>query len=181
MRVLFTSDLHFGHENVVKHRPMFSNVDEMDEAMIQNWNKKVHRDDEVYILGDFAFRSKKNVHYYLSRLKGKKHLIVGNHDSKWMKELEEFSLYFESVSEMKTIQIGGKKLILCHFPLLEWSGVDYMVHGHIHANNNYDTYLFIKENRPRALNCGVDINHFEPVTLDELILNNEKWYRRACV
>ena len=50
--IYFTSDLHFYHENVIKHanRP-FSNVEEMNQTLINNWNKKVGISDEIYILG----------------------------------------------------------------------------------------------------------------------------------
>ena len=57
---LYTSDLHFGHKNVIEfdHRP-FNNVDEMDHFMIESWNSKVQPNDTVYILGDFSYRSEK--------------------------------------------------------------------------------------------------------------------------
>ena len=68
---LFTSDLHLGHENVLKHRTMFDTIEEMNETLINNWNKKVHKSDDVYIVGDFSYRSKIPVETYLERLKGK--------------------------------------------------------------------------------------------------------------
>lgn len=51
--VYFTSDLHLGHENVIKlcNRP-FDSIEEMDEALIRNWNRKVTNGDTVYVLGD---------------------------------------------------------------------------------------------------------------------------------
>lgn len=54
--ILYTADLHFGHENVIHFddRP-FENVESMDRAMIQLWNGRVNKDDHVYILGDFAY------------------------------------------------------------------------------------------------------------------------------
>ena len=71
--VYFTADTHFGHENVIRFcdRP-FSTADEMDEAMIANWNGRVKGNDTVYvyILGDMFFRST-NAETILQRLKGK--------------------------------------------------------------------------------------------------------------
>jgi len=57
--VYFTSDLHLGHRNVLKlcNRP-FSSIEEMDEIIIDNWNKKVHRDDTVYIMGNLPYRNR---------------------------------------------------------------------------------------------------------------------------
>lgn len=78
----FTSDLHFGHKNIIKYedRP-FSSVEEMDEFLIYKWNSKVGKNDEVYILGDFGFVSGTRANELLDRLNGKKFLIKGNHDS----------------------------------------------------------------------------------------------------
>ena len=71
--IFYTSDLHLGHTNVIRHcdRP-FSNADEMDAALIKNWNDKIHSYDTVYLVGDFLFRAKRPVEEYLSELKGKK-------------------------------------------------------------------------------------------------------------
>ena len=54
----YTSDLHLGHKNVIKfdNRP-YSDVDEMDDCLIKNWNNKVTDNDDVYIVGDFAFKA----------------------------------------------------------------------------------------------------------------------------
>ena len=55
MNVYFTSDLHFGHKNIIRydHRP-FSSVQEMDAELIRRWNNKVKDEDLVYILGDVS-------------------------------------------------------------------------------------------------------------------------------
>jgi len=97
---LYTSDLHFGHKNVIQfdHRP-FSNVEEMDAFIMQCWNKRVQPDDIVYILGDFCHRSEKEPSWYLKRLKGHKILIVGNHDGKLLKNQVALS-YFDRVEDM---------------------------------------------------------------------------------
>ena len=78
---LYISDLHFGHKNVIlfDHRP-FSDVDTMDHCLIQLWNSRVSADDDVYIVGDFCYRSGRTPDWYLRQLNGHKHLIIGNHD-----------------------------------------------------------------------------------------------------
>ena len=104
---LYISDLHFGHKNVIlfEHRP-FSDVDTMDHCLIQLWNSRVSADDDVYIVGDFCYRSGRTPDWYLRQLKGHKHLIIGNHDKATL-DCENAAKYLESVekcnmSQMKT-------------------------------------------------------------------------------
>jgi len=179
--IFYTSDLHLGHTNVIRHcdRP-FSNADEMDAALIKNWNDKIHSYDTVYIVGDFLFRAKRPVEEYLSELKGKKHLIVGNHDKYWMKKTD-MDQWFESVSPMLFIFDRNRTATLCHYPMMSWPGLSkggYMIYGHIHNNTNADYWPLIAE-RDQMLNAGVDINGFSPVTLEELIENNRR-FKDSC-
>ena len=183
----FTSDLHLGHENILAIRPMFHTIEEMNEALIANWNKKVHKNDTVYILGDFSYRSRVPVKHYLERLKGKKILILGNHDPDWLTQTQydQLSQYFVSIESMLTFKRNKVQTTLCHYPMLEWpgsryasQGVSYLIHGHIHNLRN-DIYEYIRNHQPAALNCGVDVNNYEPVTFEELVANNAIWYGRA--
>jgi calcineurin-like phosphoesterase family protein len=172
--IYFTADLHLGHANVIKHcdRP-FTDVTEMDEALIANWNKRVHKNDTVYIVGDFIFRAE-DPEGYLKGLKGEKHLIVGNHDNRWMRRVD-MDKYFASVELMRIINDGKRKITLCHYPMMSWNGMNrgyYMIYGHVH-NNKGAFYLPLLKQIPNALNAGVDVNNFTPVTFDELVENNE--------
>ena len=78
--IWFTSDLHFGHRNILKFckRP-WDTVEEMDEGLIQNWNRVVGKDDLVFNLGDFAFATNGRWKELLSQLNGHHYLILGNH------------------------------------------------------------------------------------------------------
>lgn len=80
-KIFYISDTHFGHKNCIKfdNRP-FETVEEMDQTLIDNWNKKVSDEDTVYIIGDFIYRSGNTFEWYLKQLKGKKILVSGNHD-----------------------------------------------------------------------------------------------------
>ncbi len=173
--IYFTADCHFGHVNIIKlvNRP-FVSVEEMDETLIENWNQKVHRDDTVYIVGDLFFRAT-DIETTLDRLKGKKRLILGNHDKSWIKKIDT-SRYFESVDTLVEISDGKHGITLCHYPLLSWDHAQrtYMIHGHIHNNTNMDYWSLIVK-RERLLNAGCDINGFTPVTFDKLIDNNNRF------
>lgn len=78
-KIYFIADTHFGDDSIRRYenRP-FENCDEMDKVLIDNWNSVVNDNDEVYVLGDFgACGCEKEI---LSKLKGDKYLIKGNHD-----------------------------------------------------------------------------------------------------
>ena len=96
----YVADLHFGHYNIIKHdgRP-YANVEEMDNDLINKWNSVVTDKDEVYIIGDFAFRNCKSVKTYADKLKGKKILILGNHD----KSSDHLNGYFKQITQMKSV------------------------------------------------------------------------------
>lgn len=118
--IYFTADTHFGHDNVIRfcNRP-FSCAAEMDEALIANWNGRVKGNDTVYILGDMFFRST-NFEEILKRLKGRKRLIVGNHDGSWMTKAD-ISRYFASIDKFLETTDGQHALTLCHYPMLTWT------------------------------------------------------------
>jgi len=144
-----------------------------NETLIENWNRRVHRDDTVYILGDLMFRNICPPADYLVRMKGKKHLIVGNHDRYWMKKLN-LEEHFISVSSLLETSDGQHKLVLCHYPMMAWNGAGrgtYLIHGHIH-NNRHSAYWPLLRSMEHALNAGVDINGFAPATFEELLVNN---------
>ena len=184
MAILFTADLHLGHKKILNTRTKFKNIQEHDEYLLERWNAKVKDQDEVYILGDLSFRASQHISSYLCRVRGRKRLIVGNHDQDWM-EGEELSLYFETVNHLKTLELENRQITLCHYPMLEWAGsrsdktgASCLIHGHIHAITDSEVYRYIQKYLPYALNAGVDVNHFQPVTFEELKENCDVWYKR---
>ena len=173
--IYYIADPHFDHENILKmcRRP-FETIEQMNEAMIAAWNARVSGNDTVYILGDLLFRSS-DPEAILRRLKGRKRLIVGNHDSSWLCKVDA-SRYFVSVDDLLVTTDGERQLTLCHYPLLSWKHQQrsYMIHGHLHASTHQDFFPLIAR-RPRMLNAGVDINGWRPVTFEELVENNERF------
>lgn len=195
MSSFYIADTHFGHENILKlcKRP-FDSVEAMNEALIENWNRRVKGNDKVYILGDLFYKTA-SAEEILERLKGEKHLILGNHDTSWLEEYtldknektdtlphksyrfikskRDLGVYFKSVSNLLQITDASVGCLLCHYPLLTWKHEKrlYMIHGHLH-NDTADPFFHHLAENERVLNAGVDINRFEPVTLEELIENN---------
>ena len=199
MSIFYVSDTHFGHENIIRlcERP-FASVQEMNEALIENWNKRVKGGDRVYILGDMFYKTV-DAEEILARLKGEKHLVLGNHDACWLEEYmvgsssdalphksyrfvkskKDLSLYFKSVSQISQITDGDKGAVLCHYPLLTWKHEKrlYMIHGHLHNNTTDPLFHHLAESE-RILNAGVELNGYAPVTLDELLENNKIFKER---
>ena len=173
--IYFTSDPHFGHANILSMcgRP-YADIDQMNADLISRWNARVQGGDTVYILGDLFFRCE-NPEPILMQLKGKKHLVLGNHDRSWIDRVDT-EKYFASVSLMVETETQACGLTLCHYPLLTWRNEkrSYMIHGHIHGNTDQDFWPLLRD-RERVLNAGVDVNGFQPVTLEELIENNRRW------
>lgn len=52
----YIADCHFYHKNLLTEMDNrdFESVEQMNEVMIEKWNKKVHARDEVVILGDLS-------------------------------------------------------------------------------------------------------------------------------
>ena len=170
--IYFISDLNIGHENIIKltNRP-FSTIEEMNEKLINNWNKIVKDEDEVYIIGDLFFKSQLNVENYLKQLKGIKYLVIGNHDKTWLDTLD-YKKYFKATSELMTINDGKRDITLCHYPMVSFEG-RFHIHGHIHGNTN-DVFWETLKKMDKVLNASVEINNYHPVTFDELLINNRK-------
>lgn len=175
----YVADLHFGHAKIISltNRP-FVSVEQMDQELLNNWNQVVTDNDEVYILGDFLYRSKRPPEYYLQQLRGRKHLLIGNHE-RWTKQVQ-LTKWFESVNYLLEITDGNEHLVLCHYPMAEWPRFyrgSLHVFGHIHNNREGDAFHYYLQ-QPNMFNAGVEINHFVPVTLQQLKMNNKVFRER---
>ncbi len=159
MAVFFSADSHFGHANIICHckRPFLS-VDEMDAALIANWNSLVQPSDDVWHLGDFAFGGPEVAAGYLKRLRGRKHLIWGNHDRPTVRELPGWA----SSQAMAEVKVDGTRIILCHYGMRVWNAAHHGAlhfYGHSHGTLPGDR---------QCCDVGVDVWDFRPVRLAEI-------------
>ena len=182
--IFFTSDTHFNHANIIKYamRP-YANADEMNEALIKNWNSVVKPDDIVFHLGDFMFGNINRFWEFRGRLNGHIYLIHGNHDYKLMCEgnIEEG---FEMITSQLNICVDGQKIYLNHFPLLTFDGIfkdkpSWQLFGHVHSNKEHPstspdttrlTYLL-----PFQYDVGIDNNNYTPISFNDVkgIIENQ--------
>lgn len=198
----YISDLHFYHTNLnnMMDTRGFASAEAMNEYMIQRWNQKVREKDEVVILGDFSVTDAKLTTDILNRLRGRKYLIIGNHD-KFLEDKSFDQSLFEWIRPYAELKDNKRKIILSHYPIFCYNGQyqmgkdgkpkTYMLYGHVH--NSYDEILVnqfqdITRSRRRMIfhaeeeqaipcqmiNCFCMLSDYQPLTLDEWIEVDEK-------
>lgn len=134
-----TSDLHFGHKNVLKFcspTRQFKDVDEMNEGIVKHWNENVGSGDLVIIVGDLSFLNVNETTLLLNRLSGTKGLVIGNHDRKLV-DIPSFRKCFAFLHDIMSLTIEEQKYVFCHFPIYEWDSMQrgsMHLHGHCHGN-----------------------------------------------
>lgn len=168
MKDFVTSDIHFGHANIMKFCPesrAYNNdVTKMDEAIVKNWNAMITPEDHTYILGDVAFCNAQKASEFMRRLNGRKTLIRGNHDTKALNS-HEFQDCFIDIQDYYSITVDKVKVVMFHYPIAEWDQMHRgAVHlfGHLHGGKSgMEKY--------RCMDVGMDTNYCRPYTLEAAI------------
>ena len=159
------SDTHFGHVNITKFlnedgtklRP-WEDINEHDEALIDNWNSVVKEHDTVYHLGDVVINRK---HLWkISKCNGKKRLVMGNHDIFRDTEYHDHFKYLHG-SLVRNVT-KDKNFILTHIPVHDGSKGRFCanVHGHLHGNVIDDHWY---------INVSCEQIGFTPIALEDVI------------
>ena len=193
----YISDLHLFSKNQTKQgknfddRP-FDTVQDMNDAILKNWNSVVTNGDTVYILGDISNRGKnEDLFALVARLKGKKVLISGNHDD--VTDYRYKQLFYAIYDYLELTDYADKaayRLVLSHYPILFWNGQHrgtILLYGHTHKSiedayfqkcisemNNLDFSIRREhEKEIKAINVGCMMPYMDytPRTLNEILLN----------
>ncbi len=178
MARLWTSDLHFGHANIIRYcdRP-FADAEEMNRGLIERWNDTVDDGDEIWVLGDVALGTIDETLPLVRQLRGTKILVAGNHDRCWAgwgaKAEPWIDTYLDAgFADIRQgivdITFDGAAAIACHFPYEGDSHDDdrfvpmrprdhglVLLHGHVHERWRVEG---------RQINVGADVWDFRPVT-----------------
>lgn len=166
--IFVISDTHFNHKNILGFKDkndkyfrgdLFKDVTEMNEKIIHNWNKVVKPQDKVYHLGDVYFGGQKEADDILSRLMGKKRLIVGNHDVVYGKG-NILHKHFQKIYMWRLFKEFN--MVLTHVPIHpdSFRKVEYNVHGHIHEKDSPS-----KE----YINVCVEKIDYTPVHIEDIV------------
>ncbi len=178
MKTYFTSDFHFNHYNIIRytHRP-FKTLEEMNSIIIHNFNQRVKKEDIVFYLGDFCFRSGskrgegelEKPEFFLNQLNCKNIVFVsGNHDKNNSLKTSIQSL---------VIRHGGRILFLVHNP--EYCNPNYELNivGHVHDKWKFRRYRR-GETFTDCCNVGIEQWNYYPVTINEINQEYYKWKKR---
>jgi calcineurin-like phosphoesterase family protein len=167
----WTADSHCNHARIIEYcnRP-FTSVNEMNETIISNWNKVVKPGDTIYHLGDVFFcrgqRGQELAEQFLSRLNGKKILLVGNHDSKELINAKGWeNVYFG----IKELNFNGQHITMCHYAMLVYNRSHYgawMLQAHSH--NKLKSWIDLHLPNNKILDVGVDGHNFIPWSYEEI-------------
>jgi calcineurin-like phosphoesterase family protein len=169
MTTWVTSDLHFGHKNIMtfcrEARSRFKlDLDYMNETMVKEWNETIAPEDTVYILGDVAFLPAQKATEYMRRLNGTKILVEGNHDRKLLND-PSFRRCFAEVHQYLAITYNGTRVVMFHYPIAEWDQMHrgaVHLHGHLHGGaSGMEKY--------RCRDMGMDATGFIAVSMERAI------------
>lgn len=168
--IYFISDLHFNHDREFVYGPRgFKSINEMNEALVANWNKTVSKEDIVYVIGDFFLGSNQTfIRETLKKLNGTIHLIHGNHDTDAKIKIYEESLNVVDVKWADMIEYNKRKYFLSHFPTLtgnlegDLERSIYNLFGHTHSKDKF------YEDRPYMYNVAADAHNCTPVSIEQI-------------
>ncbi|KQC03200.1 MAG: hypothetical protein APR53_05965 [Methanoculleus sp. SDB] len=156
-QVFVISDLHLGHANIIHYcaRPFcFSDTDEMDAVLANNWTATVKPADRVFFVGDLSYnRRGAPVRDQKKLLSGRVTFIRGNHDAGIGDAVDSLRLTY-----------GGVDFLLVHDPKkAPDTFAGWTVHGHTH-NNRLKTHPFF-DPHTRRINVSAEVVGYRPVSL----------------
>lgn len=164
------ADPHFGHFNIIRYcNRQFKTSEEMDKFEINSFNSVIKDDkDELIIVGDFCLKSAQHHNYYasiLKKLRGRKILIIGNHDELRPRFYLEVGFY--AIHTSLEIKINGIDTVLVHDPCFSCTDRSKLfLCGHVHD------LFHVQKN---VINVGVDVNNYIPQSEEQIYeLYNEK-------
>ena len=170
-RIWVTSDLHFSHQREFLYGPRgFDNVETMMGYVMDRWNELVDEDDDVYVLGDLMLGDNEAGIKMIKQLKGKIHVILGNHDTASRKALYEECYNVVDVKYADVIKFNGYTFYLSHYPTMT-SNLEKEFSKHcvlnLYAHTHQQTNFY--EGLPFCYHIGLDSHNCTPVNIEQAL------------
>lgn len=183
--IWLTSDCHFGHDkSFIFDDREFDSVEEMNEAIVERWNSKIQDDDDVYVLGDFMMGDKSNIKY-IQRLRGRIHLVRGNHDTDTRMKLYAEQPNIVEITEGQFLRYKKYHFYLSHFPCVTSNGSKEFLRentlnlfGHTHQFEHFYDSDGLGTYNPLMYNVGVDAHDCYPILLDDILEEMKENYKK---
>lgn len=170
-KIWLSSDFHFCHDREFIYKPRgFESVEEMNAAIVENWNKVVHYDDLCFVLGDIMLKDNEKGLKLLSQLNGRLIIIVGNHDTAARIDLYKECRNVEGLAYALVMGYKKHHFFLSHYPSFTgnlekeaFSQMTINLYGHTHQKSNFYNDI------PFMYHVGVDSHNCAPVLLNNII------------
>ncbi len=171
--IYLTSDLHFCHDkDFIYGARGFDSADDMNRAIIENWNSIINDDDEVYVLGDLMLKDNETGLQCWNELKGIKHVILGNHDSNARIELYKDCPNTDILGYAAPLRYKGYEFLLTHYPTLSANYDDdkdlkekvINICGHVHTKDK-----FFDWDKGIIYHVELDAHDNKPITIDQVL------------
>lgn len=172
-KIFITSDLHFCHNKPFLYEPRgFTNIYEHDSIIIKNWNSVVDIDDDVYVLGDLMLNNNELGITNIKNLKGKIHVVRGNHDSKNRIALYQDCYNIVEITEGQFLKYGKYHFYLSHYPCLTSNhDMDKPLKVRIISlcGHRHDKNKFCEMDKGLIYHTELDAHNCYPVLIDNII------------
>ncbi len=171
--IYVTSDLHLCHNREFVYVPRgFTNVYDMNQAIVERWNAIVQPDDDVYVLGDLMLNDNTTGRKIICDLKGKLHIVPGNHDTDTRIEIYKTCWNVVEIDWAIRLKYCKHTFYMTHFPCmtanLEKESLRQCtcnLYGHTHQKSNF------YQDIPFMYHVGMDSHSCTPVSLDQVIID----------
>lgn len=169
MQCRLISDTHLFDSYSLGWRSDLGSLEDYANLLITEWNEFTAPDDMVIMVGDIGYYCQRTIET-LMRLKGRKILVIGNHDTVWGTAIYNGQLFQGIHTE---INVDGMHIE--HHPYGDRNGAQFYVHGHHHRYDMPGMYkhLLLYSKDTCRLNCASDLIGHRPRTIQELILCKE--------
>lgn len=168
MKVIVTTDTHFGHEKMVE---LSGRPKDFEQKIFKNLLSLLSWDTVLIHLGDVGLgREKAEIfNRFIVPLPAKKKILIrGNHDRESNTWYMEHG--FDWVCEEMLDRYFGRRILFSHLPIAYNGQYEINIHGHLHndVHRSYEPALMANKN-PRQHLLSLEQSEYKSWNLQDLV------------